>query len=92
MPVPDDLPTYKGWACCGEEYKNLLVLFIEIFITIKTVEAFKGVHVVFRPNFENLGLFIKLSQKTNFTVIALRIIGTICQNPYVQDEDIRGRY
>ena len=23
MPVPDNLPTYKGWACCGEEYKNL---------------------------------------------------------------------
>ena len=23
MPVPEDLPTYKGWACCGEEYKNL---------------------------------------------------------------------
>lgn len=24
MPVPEDLPTYKGWACCGEEYKNFM--------------------------------------------------------------------
>lgn len=24
LPVPDDLETYKGWACCGEEYKNFM--------------------------------------------------------------------